>query len=104
MNTQIFEKLKQLKPKLQNEGFELIGIFGSFARNEENANSDIDILYQIENIKDYLEKYSGWKSITHIVEMKEFLKNELQRDVDFVDKSALDSIANKYIQKDLIYV
>jgi predicted nucleotidyltransferase len=104
MNKQVLEKLKQLKPKLHDEGFELIGIFGSFARNEEKQNSDIDILYQIQNTKVYLEKYSGWNSITHIVEIKEFLKKELQRDVDFVDKSSLDSIANRYIQKDLIYV
>jgi predicted nucleotidyltransferase len=104
MNKQVLEKLKQLKPKLHDEGFELIGIFGSFARNEEKPTSDIDILYQIKDTKEYLKKYSGWDSITHIVEIKDFLKKELQKEVDFVDKSTLDSIANKYIQKDLIYI
>lgn len=104
MNNQILEKLKELKPKLHDEGFELIGIFGSFARNEEKPNSDIDILYQIKDTKEYLKKYSGWDSILHIVEIKDFLKKELQKEVDFVDQSSLDSIANKYIQKDLIYV
>lgn len=104
MNNQVLKKLKQLKPKLQNEGFELIGIFGSFARNEEKPTSDIDILYQIKDTKEYLKKYSGWDSILHIVEIKELLKKELKKEIDFVDKSTLDSIANKYIQKDLIYV
>lgn len=104
MNNQILEKLKELKPKLHDEGFELIGIFGSFARNEEKPNSDIDILYQIKDTKEYLKKYSGWDSILHIVEIKDFLKKELQKEVDFVDQSSLDSIANKYIQKDLIYI
>ncbi len=104
MNNQILEKLKQLKPIIKNEGFELIGIFGSFARNEENPTSDIDILYQIKDTKEYLKKYSGWNSITHIMDIKELLKKELNRNIDFVDKSSLDSIANKYIKKDLIYV
>ena len=104
MNAQLLTKLKELKPKLQNEGFELIGVFGSFARNEENSSSDIDILYQIKDTKEYLKKYSGWDSITHIVETKEFLQKELHKNIDFVDKTSLNSIANKYIQKDLIYV
>lgn len=104
MNRQILTKLKQLKPKLQNEGFELIGVFGSFARDEEKATSDIDLLYQIKDTKEYLEKYSGWNSILHILEIKDFLKKELKKDIDFVDKSTLDTIAKKYIQKDLVYV
>lgn len=104
MNAQVLNKLKNLKPKLLNEGFELIGVFGSFARNEETKNSDIDILYQINNTDEYLKKYSGWDSILHILEVKDFLKKELHRDVDFVDKSTLTHISNKYIQKDLIYV
>lgn len=104
MNNQVLEKLKQLKPKIKSEGFELIGVFGSFARNEEKATSDIDILYQINDTKEYLKKYSGWNSITHIIEIKNFLKKELNREIDFVDNSSLDSIANKYIKKDLIYV
>ncbi|MFK2822399.1 nucleotidyltransferase family protein [Arcobacter sp. YIC-80] len=104
MNAQVLEKLKQLKPKLQNEGFELIGVFGSFARNEEKLDSDIDILYQIKDTNEYLKKYSGWDSILHIVETKELLKKELNRDVDFVDKSSLNHIANRYILKDLVYV
>lgn len=104
MNTQVLAKLKELKPKLQNEGFELIGIFGSYARNEENSNSDIDILYQIKDTKKYLEKYSGWNSILHIVETKEFLQKELQKNIDFVDQSTLTPTSSKYIQKDLIHV
>lgn len=104
MNSIVLEKIKQLKPKLQDEGFEIIGVFGSFARDEETPDSDIDILYQIKNTNKYLEKYSGWDSILHIVEIKEFLKKELQREIDFVDKTTLSPISNKYIQKDLVYV
>lgn len=104
MDLKVLEKLKQLKLKLQNEGFELIGVFGSFARDEQTPTSDIDILYQINDTKSYLEKYTGWDSILHILEVKDLLKRELHREVDFVDKSTLNSISNKYIQKDLVYV
>ena len=101
---EIILKLKELKSKLKNDGFNLIGIFGSFAKESANENSDIDILYEIVNVNEYLKKYSGWDSINHIVDTKEFLKKELKRDVDFVDRDSLNNINKKYILKDLVYV
>lgn len=53
---------------------EKIGIFGSFARNEQNPDSDIDILIEMEN------------NVSNVYDLKwnlrEFLKNQFQRDVD----------------------
>ena len=43
----IAQKLKLLKPKYENEGFILLGFFGSYARDEATDQSDIDIPYPI---------------------------------------------------------
>ena len=104
MQNDLLDKIKNLKPKLHDEGFELLGVFGSFARNEETSNSDIDLLYKIENTNSYLEKYQGWDSILHIVETKNFIQKELKRDIDFVDRDTLNDIGKEHILKDLIYV
>jgi predicted nucleotidyltransferase len=104
MQKSLLNKLRDLKPELQSKGFELIGVFGSYARDEETSNSDIDLLYQINDIDSYLEKYKGWDSILHIVETKDFLKKELHKDIDFVDKATLNDIGQEYILKDLVYV
>jgi len=104
MESDLLQKLKKLKPELDNKGFELLGVFGSYARDEEKPNSDIDLLYKVKDIKSYLEKYQGWDSILHIVETKEFLKKELNKNVDFVDKATLNDIGKEYILKDLVYV
>ena len=104
MKNDLLDKLKELKPKLQDEGFELLGVFGSFAREEASKDSDIDLLYEIKNTDNYLAKYQGWDSIVHIVETKDFLKKELKRDIDFVDKSTLNKIGKEYILRDLVYV
>ncbi len=100
----LIEKLKSLKLKYSQEGFELLGIFGSYARNEANANSDIDILYKISNTAEYLEKYSGWSAINHIIDVKQQLKDDLDTDIDFVDIESLNNIGKKYILSDVIYV
>lgn len=100
----IAQKLILLKPKYENEGFVLLGFFGSYARSEENEQSDIDILYKIKNMNEYLAQYSGWNAINHIVEMKEELKRDLQKEVDFVDVETLSVIGKKYILSDIVNV
>ena len=75
---------------------EKIGIFGSFARNEQNPDSDIDILIEMEN------------NVSNIYDLKwnlrEFLKNQFQRDVDICNSKHIKPYAKDYILKDAIYV
>ena len=73
-----------------------IGIFGSFARNEQNPDSDIDILIEMEN------------NVSNVYDLKwnlrEFLKNQFQRDVDICNSKHIKLYAKDYILKDAIYV
>ncbi|MBD2756958.1 nucleotidyltransferase family protein [Spirosoma validum] len=49
----ILETLKANRERLQKEfGIERIGLYGSFARNEQNEKSDIDLVYDLKsNVK-----------------------------------------------------
>lgn len=70
---EIIEKLRQQKDKLRAEFHVLnIGLFGSFARNEANTESDLDFLVEFEegnldyysirrNLNDYLSTFFGRK-------------------------------------------
>jgi len=53
MNKQnILDYLKSNKERYSNQfGIQFVGLFGSFARDEANKKSDIDILYEIEENK-----------------------------------------------------
>ncbi len=44
----ILSKLKSKKAEISGFGIKAIGIFGSYARNEQSENSDIDILIDFE--------------------------------------------------------
>ena len=86
-------KLKELKPILEKKyKVKSIGIFGSFARNEANENSDIDIL--VEFYDDI-----GWE----FIDLKRFLEEKLDRKVDVVTKGALKPELEKDILKEVIY-
>ena len=95
---EILNKLKELKPIYQNEGLEILGVFGSYAKETNTKYSDIDIAYKLDYDK-FTKKYiGGFSKILRIDEIKDELKTIFKTEVDFVSDS------NKKIMKDLIYV
>jgi predicted nucleotidyltransferase len=94
----ILNKLKELKPIYQNEGLEILGIFGSYGKDENTKYSDIDIAYKLDYEKFSKKHIGGFAKLLRINEIKEELQNILKNEVDFVPDS------NKKIMKDLIYV
>ncbi|OGS19587.1 MAG: hypothetical protein A2219_07295 [Elusimicrobia bacterium RIFOXYA2_FULL_50_26] len=86
--------LSQFKPELETRyKVARIGIFGSYARNEQNEKSDIDI------IVDFKEPI-GLK----FIDLAEFLENTLKMKVDLVSGRAIKSNRWYHIRKELIYV
>ena len=95
---EILNKLKELKPIYQNEGLEILGVFGSYAKETNTKYSDTDIAYKLDYDK-FSKKYiGGFSKILRIDEIKDELKTIFKTEVDFVSDS------NKKIMKDLIYV
>ena len=68
-----------------------IGIFGSFARNENNHNSDLDILVD----------FTGKVNLLDIIGMEQDLTEEIGIKVDLVTKNALSHRLEQSVLKDL---
>lgn len=72
-----------------------IGLFGSFARNEQNPNSDIDILIELES------------NISNVYDLKwdlrKLLEKQFQREVDICNLKHIKPYAKEYVLKDVIY-
>lgn len=94
----ILTKLKELKPIYEKEGLILVGLFGSYAKNNQNKYSDIDIAYTIDY--DKFSKYykDGFSKLLKIDNTKEELQKIFKIKVDFVPNN------NKKIFQDIIYV
>jgi len=99
MPNDIMSLLKHAKQKYAHEGFSIVGIFGSYARNEATKESDIDILYELNDT--FISKYRGFDAFARLTSIKEELKNLFGIDVDIAAKSGLSRTAQKYIMKDL---
>lgn len=73
-----------------------IGIFGSFTRDEQTENSDIDILIVMsDNTEDIFEKRLA---------LKELISKHFSHPVDICHEKAIKPIFKPLILKDAIYV
>lgn len=70
----------------------MIGIFGSYARGENDQNSDLDILIDFEQPLDLLE----------IIGLEQELSEKLGIKVDLITLRSLNPQLKEYVEKDLI--
>jgi hypothetical protein len=91
---EIINKLRELKPNLQNDySVKEIGLFGSFSDETFNEESDIDILVE-------LNQPIGWKFFS----LEIYLEKTFGRKIDLVTKSALKEQLKDKILKQVNYV
>lgn len=84
-----------LKPYiLENYNIDEIYIFGSYARKDQDENSDIDLLVDFKKTPDLLT----------FIEIEEFLSKKLKHDVDLVPKRKLKPQLRDTILKEAIAV
>ncbi len=89
----ILNYLKEHYSEFKNKyNIEKIGLFGSYARDEANDNSDIDIFVKMK------------PSLFDMVAIKEQIENDLNKKVDIIrEHKNIKPLFLKMIQKDLIY-
>ena len=73
-----------------------IGLFGSFSRDEQDAQSDVDILFDLEE---------GTQNVHELKQsLRQYLSTSFGRSVDLARERYLKPYAKKYILKETIYV
>jgi len=104
MDKNLLEIVTSLKNRYLNDGFEIIGISGSYARGDETLNSDIDLVYKISNPSLFVAKYGGFGAFGRISELKQEIAESVGKQVDLIALSSLNQVGRKYILKDIFYV
>ena len=99
--TSILEYLQEIKPLLQSKGIVSLALFGSFARDDANPYSDIDIAIQKE--QNYMQKHSAYEYFNLVANIKELVRKKFHRNSDVFDLDS-DSFAKKTITKEMIRV
>ena len=84
----------KILPILKKYNVKKAGIFGSVARNEENENSDVDILVEIDSDI----------SLLGFVGMKIEIEETLGRKVDLVEYSTIKPTLRKRILREEVHI
>ncbi len=94
---ELIDLIKQNKGLFQKDFHVIeIGIFGSYARGEQNDNSDIDLVVEFEeNTQNIYE---------HKMALREFFSESFGKDVDIARKKYLKPRIKDQILKEIIYV
>ena len=72
-----------------------LGLFGSFAINEQSDNSDIDIILEFqEGTENIYERKNA---------LREFLSKHFQRDVDLCREKYLKPYVKDYLKNEIVY-
>ena len=93
MDAQITEKIVNY---FQDKPVNKVYLFGSYARNEETPESDVDILVDL----DPEARVGGFQ----FGEMLEDLKDILLKDVDLLTHDGISKFIRPYIEKDKILI
>ena len=92
------------KKQYLKEGFEIVGVFGSYAQGRANKYSDIDIAYKL-NFDTFDKQFKGgFSKLLRIEEIKDELQKLLQLKVDLVSMNSNNIKFQNKIKKDMLYV
>ena len=72
-----------------------LAIFGSYAKHEQNKESDVDLIVELED---------GYKTFDNYMELKFFLEEKLQKKVDLALKDSLRKELKTGMLREAVYV
>lgn len=91
----IIQQLQQLLPQIRElYAVERLGIFGSYVRNEQRADSDLDLLVSFHNTP----------SLLTYISLEQYLSDELGVSVDLVMESALKPMIGAQIRSEVRFL
>lgn len=92
---EIKDLINRNKTAFSAYGIKRIGIFGSFVRNEQKPESDVDLLVEFDKTK---------KNFRNFISSLEYTEKLLGRKVEFLTPESVSPYIMPYIKKELDYV
>jgi len=92
---EIIQIIKAHEKAIKSFGIDKIGIFGSYAKDVQNENSDIDILVNFKNVSRISKSY---------FDLKFYLEDLLKKEVDLCREKDLRAELKEEILRSVIYV
>lgn len=89
----IINLLEENRETIKSFGVSELGVFGSYARGEQTANSDVDVLVDLET-----ETFDAYMGLLF------YLEDLFERKVDLVMKDTIKPLIKNRILRETVYV
>ncbi|MBN2825758.1 MAG: nucleotidyltransferase domain-containing protein [Campylobacterales bacterium] len=93
--------LSTIKPSLEAQGVEKLGLFGSYTKESANEFIDIDIAFKLQN--DFLQTHDVWNYFRLIENINETIGKQFHKKVELFDLDSASSLKS-VISSEVIYV
>ncbi len=87
--------IRKNSEKVKSFGVKKLGLFGSFVREEQKGDSDIDLLVEFEK---------GQKTFDNFINLSFWLEEELKHPVELVTIDSMSPYIAPYITQEVEYV
>ena len=91
----ILSFIRQHPDEIKSFGVKKLGLFGSFVRNEQSTESDIDLLVEFEE---------GQKTFDNFMQLSFWLEEMLRRPVELVTVDSVSPYLRPHITQEVEYV
>ena len=95
LKNDIMTYLRSIKPVLEADGIDRIGIFGSVARGEDDILSDIDIMIHTTPL--FVQRFRGVKGFLYLDALRKKIAVRFGRKVDICDEAGLQETHGKVL-------
>jgi uncharacterized protein len=92
---EILAKLKSAEPELRAKGVARAALFGSVARGEAGADSDIDVMVEI----DPAARLGLWEHVGVV----EFIEEMFPTKVEVANRASLKPLVRTSVERDAVY-
>ncbi|AUD05297.1 nucleotidyltransferase family protein [Spirosoma pollinicola] len=92
---QAFERIQSHQSALKQLGAARLGLFGSFVRNEQQIDSDVDLVVEFE---------PGQKKLHNFLDMADYLEEVMARKVDLLTWEGMAELVRKHVANEVEYV
>jgi len=98
----IIKYIRQFNKKYANIGFRITGLFGSFARGEEDIFSDVDLTYSIDHDRFY--KDDAFAKLEKIEEIRREISSTLHRKIDLIPSNTSNELIRQSLERERIAI
>ena len=99
---EIISFIRDINNQYQDMGFKIVSLFGSYARDEADDFSDIDLTYKINHDKFF--KDNAYKKLEKLEEIKKLISKRFKTKVDFIPQNSKNRYIRENLQKEQILI